>query len=125
MAFATRLPTVRYQSEHFNERTWMCYHQAPPLVRVVALVGDAGQAKPHLEHNPLSLLGACHTTPIRKLNDPGHRGSQWQRLCGFPILRTLMDWEDNGSSGPPDVVVRSRRALLLHHHNERCDSATE
>ena len=48
----------------------MCYHQAPPLERVVAQVGDAGQAKPHLEHNPLSLLGACHATPIRKLNDP-------------------------------------------------------
>ena len=70
MAFATRLPKVGYHSEHFNERTWMCYHQAPPLVRVVAHVGDAGQAKPHLEHNPLSLLGACHATPIRKLNDP-------------------------------------------------------
>ena len=26
----------------------MCYHQAPPLARVVAHVGDAGQAKPHL-----------------------------------------------------------------------------
>ena len=48
----------------------MCSHQAPPLVRVVAYVGDAGQATPHLEHNPLSLLGACHATPLRKLNDP-------------------------------------------------------
>src|SRR5438445_7486779 len=71
MAFATRLPKVRDHSEHFNERTWICYHQAPPLARVVAHVGDAGQAKPHLEHNPLSLLGAWHATPIRKLNDPG------------------------------------------------------
>ena len=33
-------------------------------------VGDARQAKPHLEHNPLSLLGTCHATPMRKLNDP-------------------------------------------------------
>jgi hypothetical protein len=33
-------------------------------------VGDAGQAKPHLEHNPLSLLGAYYATPGRKLNDP-------------------------------------------------------
>src|SRR5262249_13193221 len=32
--------------------------------------GDARQAKPHLEHNPFSLLGACHATPIRTLNDP-------------------------------------------------------
>ena len=38
-------------------------------------MGDAGQAKPHLEHNPLSLLGACHATPIRKLNDPA---IEWQ-----------------------------------------------
>src|SRR5205814_2499101 len=41
--------------------------------RVVALVGDAGQAKPHLEHNPLLLPGACNATPIRKLNDPEAR----------------------------------------------------
>src|SRR5262250_1379074 len=70
MAFATRLAKVRYHCEHCNERTWMCYHQAPPLVRVVAHVGDAGQAKPHLEPNPLSLLGTCHAMPLRKLNDP-------------------------------------------------------
>src|SRR5215470_15668491 len=69
MAFAPWLPKVREQSEHFNERTWMCYPQAAPLERVVAHVGDVGQAKPHLEHNPLSLLGTCHATPIRKLND--------------------------------------------------------
>ena len=42
MACATRLPKVRDHREHFNERTWVCYHQAPPLVRVVAHVGDAG-----------------------------------------------------------------------------------
>ena len=36
----------------------------------MAHVGDAGQAKPHLEHNPLSLLGVCNATPMRKLNDP-------------------------------------------------------
>src|SRR5262249_34941381 len=71
MAFATRLTKIGYHSEHFNERTWMCYHQAPPWERVVAHVRDAGQAKPHREHNPLSLLGACNATPIRKLNDPG------------------------------------------------------
>jgi len=53
----------------------MCYHQAPPLVRVVAHVGDAGQAKPHLEHNPLSLLGAYHAMPLRKLNDPVAQGA--------------------------------------------------
>src|SRR5262249_35170522 len=71
MAFAAWLPKVRYHSEHCNERTWICYHQAPPWVRVVAHVGDAGQAKPHLEHNPLSLLGTCHAMALRKLNDPG------------------------------------------------------
>ena len=71
MAFAARLPKVWYHREHFKQRTWRCYHQASPLARVVGQVGDAGQAQPHLEHNPLSLLGACHTTPIRKLNDPG------------------------------------------------------
>ena len=70
MAFATGLTKVGHRSEHFNERTWMCYHQAPPVKRVVAHVGDAGQAKPHLEPNPLSLLRACNATPIRKLNDP-------------------------------------------------------
>ena len=70
MAFPTRLPKVGHGSEHFNERTWMCYHQTPPWERVVAYVGDAEQAKPHLEHNPLSLLGVCNATPMRKLNDP-------------------------------------------------------
>src|SRR5215510_13618538 len=70
MAFPTGLPKVRYHGEHFNERTGMCYHQAPPLVRVVAHGGDAGQAKPHLEHNPLSLLETYHAMPLRKLNDP-------------------------------------------------------
>src|SRR6476646_1834520 len=71
MTFATRLTKVRYRSEHFDERTGMCYHQAPPSERVVVHVRDAGQAKPHLEHNPLSLLGACYATPRRKLNGPG------------------------------------------------------
>ena len=70
MTFATRLTKVRYRSEHFDERTGMCYHPAPPSERVVVHVRDAEQAKPHLEHNPLSLLGACYATPRRKLNDP-------------------------------------------------------
>src|SRR6478672_7947787 len=74
MTFATRLTKVRYRSEHFDERTGMCYHQAPPSERGVVHVRDAEQAKPHLEHNPLSLLGACYATPRRKLNDPGTRG---------------------------------------------------
>src|SRR5262249_47306041 len=82
MAFATRLTKIGYHSEHFNERTWMCYHQAPPWERVVAHVRDAGQAKPHREHNPLSLLGACNATPIRKLNDP----VQWE-----PTLASVLD----------------------------------
>jgi len=75
MTFATRLTKVRYRSEHFDERTGMCYHPAPPSERVVVHVRDAEQAKPHLEHNPLSLLGACYATPRRKLNDPAVGGS--------------------------------------------------
>src|SRR2546425_2920250 len=98
MAFATRLPKVRDHSEHFNERTWICYHQAPPWVRVVAHVGDAGQAKPHLEHNPLSLLGTCHAMPLRKLNDPGcllprQAGNPATRAQGWSTPRT----SDRGS----------------------------
>src|SRR5262249_44035844 len=71
MPFAARLPKVGDRREYFNERTWRCYHQTPPLERVVAQVWDAGQAKPHLEHNPLAPLGVCHAIPIRKLNGPG------------------------------------------------------
>src|SRR5262249_61966908 len=71
MTCATRFTKVRYRREHFDERTGMCYHQAPPTARVVVHVRDAGQAKPHLEHNPFSRLGACDATPRRKLNDPG------------------------------------------------------
>ena len=43
MAFATRLPKVGYRREPCNERTGMCSHQAPPLERGVAQVGDAGK----------------------------------------------------------------------------------
>jgi hypothetical protein len=32
--------------------------------------GMPGKQKPHLEHNPLSLLGVRHAIPMRKLNDP-------------------------------------------------------
>src|SRR5262249_2749011 len=71
MPFATRLTKVRDRSEHFDERTGMCYHQAPPTERVVVHVRDAAQAKPHLEQNPLSLLGACYATLSGKLNGPG------------------------------------------------------
>src|SRR5213595_2409797 len=78
MAFTTRLTKVGHGSEHFNERTGMCYHQTPPWERVVGHVRDAGQAKPHLEHNPLSLLGACYATSRRQLNDPAGCGSNWR-----------------------------------------------
>src|SRR5262249_24932369 len=70
MAFPTRLPKVGHRRKHFNEWTWLCYHQAPPLERVVAHVGDAGQAMSHCKHNPLSLLDAWNATRIRQLNDP-------------------------------------------------------
>src|SRR5215831_3756951 len=88
MAFAAWLPKVRYHSEHFNERTWICYHQAPPWVRVVAHVGDAGQAKPHLEHNPLSLLGTCHAMALRKLNDPARYAIDIQ-VCFWKAKRPV------------------------------------
>src|SRR4029453_17922564 len=71
MTFTTWLPKVRDRSEHFDERTGLCYHRAPPSERAVMHVRHAGQAKPHREHNPLSLLGAWYATPGRKLNDPG------------------------------------------------------
>src|SRR2546430_16454458 len=74
MTFATRLTKVGNGREHFDQRTRMCYHKVPPSERVVAQVGDAGQAKPHREHHPLSLLGARLATPIRKLNDPEMEG---------------------------------------------------
>src|SRR5712691_4962031 len=96
MAFPTRLPKVGPGSEHFNERTWMCYHQTPPWERVVAYVGDAEQAKPHLEHNPLSLLGVCNATPMRKLNDPALLGeratyqSRAQRAADLILGQTPM-----------------------------------
>src|SRR5437868_15270438 len=52
--------------------------------RVVALVGDARQAKPHLEHNPLLLPGACNATPIRKLNDPEVALTLWTLWMPYP-----------------------------------------
>src|SRR2546427_3567101 len=108
MACATRFPKVRYHSEHCNERTWMCYHQVPPLARVVAHVGDAGQAKPHLEHNPFSLLRACHATPIRKLNDPerNHQGLDNQLITRAGDV--------GGHMGP--VVRRERLGGLLRYY---------
>src|SRR4030095_5269205 len=87
MAFATWFTKVGHRSEHFNERTGMCYHQAPPVERVVAHVGDAGQAKSHLEHNPLSLPSAWNATPIRKLNDPGRCSRVIQFSSAIPIKR--------------------------------------
>src|SRR5215471_3682619 len=95
MPFATRLPKVGDRREYCNERTWMCYHQTPPLERVVAQVWDAGQAKPHLEHNPLSPLGVCHAIPIRKLNGPGCRRTCLTKRRGPPHttrLRTSTTW---------------------------------
>src|SRR2546430_13004459 len=88
MAFTTRLTKVGHGSEHFNERTGMCYHQTPPWERVVGHVRDAGQAKPHLEHNPLSLLGACYATSRRQLNDPDGPGKDLDALH-VSLLRYL------------------------------------
>src|SRR5215475_13404657 len=88
MPFAARLPKVGDRREYFNERTWRCYHQTPPLERVVAQVWDAGQAKPHLEHNPLAPLGVCHAIPIRKLNGPGALVTALQ--AALPTLEGLL-----------------------------------
>ena len=92
MTFATRLTKVRYRSEHFDERTGMCYHPAPPSERVVVHVRDAEQAKPHLEHNPLSLLGACYL-PIRPINFPFPEFQAARRVkhltpagAGYPLV---------------------------------------
>src|SRR5439155_19307519 len=89
MALTTRLTKVGHGSEHFNERTGMCYHQTPPWERVVGHVRDAGQAKPHLEHNPLSLLGACYATSRRQLNDPEPRQVMLEMTKLASILKEI------------------------------------
>ena len=106
MEFAARLPQVRYHGEHFNKRTGMCYHQAPPLVRVVAHVEDARQAEPHSEHNPLSRFGTCPATPIQKLNDPGYRREHVDERTGMcyhqapPLERVVVHVRDAGQAKP-------------------------
>src|SRR5215510_11004429 len=75
MACATRLTKVGQRREHFDERTWLCSHQVPPSERVVAHVRDAGQAMPHLEHSPVSLLGTCYATLIRVTRAPRPRAA--------------------------------------------------
>jgi hypothetical protein len=46
---------------------------------------DAGQAKPPLEHNPLSLLGPCYATPRRQLNDPAQERVKQERLPAIDV----------------------------------------
>src|SRR6516165_6828266 len=104
MPFATRLPKVGDRREYCNERTWMCYHQTPPLERVVAQVWDAGQAKPHLEHNPLSPLGVCHAIPIRKLNDPAPDATAKDKRSAHRLIirssvATLRGWQHSRGLG--------------------------
>lgn len=106
MAFPTRLTKVGYSSEHFNERTGMCYHQTPPWERVVAYVGDARQAKPHLEHNPLSLLGVRHAIPMRKLNDPGK--TRWHEVQVGVLARLGQHRTRTGK-----VITRLRQRRLV------------
>src|SRR5205809_7995740 len=109
MAFTTRLTKVGHGSEHFNERTGMCYHQTPPWERVVGHVRDAGQAKPHLEHNPLSLLGACYATSRRQLNDPG---------SGRSSLHSVTRLRANAYSIGPLLPSETRRRY--HPEDGRC-----
>ncbi len=48
--------------------------------------GVPGKQRPIGEHNPLSLLEACHTTPLRKLNDPVRSSAA---ACGGIVYATL------------------------------------
>ena len=80
-----------------------------PLARVVAHVGDAGQAKPHLEHNPLSLLGPCHATPIRKLNDPGGPAA----LLHAHRRPSPRDGAAQGQSRPGTFTCTGRRHVCI------------
>src|SRR5215468_6291873 len=57
MAFPTWLPKVRYHREHFNKRTRLCYHQAPPLVRVVVHVGGCRASKAPPQTQPFIASG--------------------------------------------------------------------
>jgi hypothetical protein len=52
--------------------------------------GDARQAKPHFEYHPLSLLGTCHATPMRKLNGPGWQQSRWTNCWTFIMRCTTL-----------------------------------
>jgi hypothetical protein len=55
---------------------------------------DAGQAHPHLEHHPLSLLGAYHATPIRKLNDPDQYVSRLDNPTTLLLDSRVVECED-------------------------------
>src|SRR5712692_8649714 len=142
MTFATRLTKVRYRSEHFDERTGMCYHQAPPSERVVVHVRDAGQAKPPLEHNPLSLLGACYATPRRQLNDPAKWSyrmrrrtkncwnclTMWKHLKGSGKGWNPCTGEKGGlprrcfSVSEKNTISRMTHDHLPRHHPTQCRS---
>ena len=84
MTFATRLTKVGYGREHFDQRTWMCYHEFLLSEGVVTQVEDAEQAKPHRKHHPLSLFGAPEGFPIE-----GYRGPRWLRRWGLTLNDTV------------------------------------
>src|SRR5215471_5335916 len=116
MALTPRLPKVREHREHCNERTRICYPQAPPWVRGVAHVGDAGEAKPHLEHNPFSLLETCHAMPLRKLHAPAFLWSLIsQQSCNWAIIAynsTLRAGPIcSASSGKTSAIVECHRSF--------------
>src|SRR5437879_6125298 len=110
MAFATQLPKVRDHSEHFNERTWIYYHQAPPWVRVVAHVENTKQAKPHIEHNLLSLLGTCHAMPLRKLNDPAHQRCLFHKITNIADHLVFDDLKMDGSLDDTQAMRNAKQA---------------
>src|SRR6516164_8490740 len=64
MAFTTRLANVRNHRKHFKERTWMCYHQVPPLVRVCGARGGcpASKVPPRTQPFIASENLSCHTS---------------------------------------------------------------
>jgi hypothetical protein len=78
----------------------------------VAQVWDAGQAKPHLEHNPLSPLGVCHAIPIRKLNGPAVWAECWNRIQEY--LQELAIYHADKTN----VIARDRSKQALKRVRE-------
>src|SRR5215813_9023413 len=57
MAFATRLAHVRDVREDLDERTRLWYHERRLSYKGFGSWGRAGEARPHVEQNPLTRFG--------------------------------------------------------------------